>query len=413
MRKCLHFPPMAAIALIAATLGLASCGLIPFKQGRLEIVVSTVQAKTIVPVLAPSLYHISFSGPTAQSAITTASAMTTVSLTTGTWDVVVEGLDSGGRIIAKGDATGLLVSSGSTTTAAIKLFAVTSGSGTIDVTVTWPSLSPPITAWKAVLDGIDKGTTTVPSSSYQLHYSESCASGNFRLLIQLLSGTDNKTVRASLYEAVQVYDNLTSSASIALVESDFTKVPEAPSGLTVTAASNGLALSWTDNSKVETSYEIQRSNNGADWPSSPTATISTPATGYTDTAAASGQTYYYRVRALNDIGYSPYSNTASGSWAPSSSLSLTVTVVSPTDATITFNHADDIVVAQTDTIAVSITEAFVTYEWALDGINLAGKTGNTLSLSCATLKPGVHHLTAFVTRDSCLYSKSMRFLVSN
>ena len=133
------------------------------------------------------------------------------------------------------------------------------------------------------------------------------ASGSYQLCFLLKSGA---VLRASVQEAVQVYMNLTSSATIALAEADFTTVPAAPSGLVVAEGLGKLVLGWVDNSHVETGYTIERGPDGSTW--GVIDSISAPATGYDDTTAAMGQTYYYRVKATNDLGASDPSGSASG-----------------------------------------------------------------------------------------------------
>jgi titin len=81
--------------------------------------------------------------------------------------------------------------------------------------------------------------------------------------------------------------------------------------LSATAISrNRIDLVWMDNSGNETGFEIQRSKNATSW-----SLIATPAVnsvGYTDTSGLTpNKLFYYRVRAVNASGPSPWSNTAS------------------------------------------------------------------------------------------------------
>lgn len=86
--------------------------------------------------------------------------------------------------------------------------------------------------------------------------------------------------------------------------------PPAPSGLTATAVSpTRIDLSWTDVAG-ETGYRVERSPNGSSgWAEIATRTANQ--TTYSDLQVIAQQTYFYRVRALNSSGFSPYSNTAS------------------------------------------------------------------------------------------------------
>jgi FtsP/CotA-like multicopper oxidase with cupredoxin domain len=84
--------------------------------------------------------------------------------------------------------------------------------------------------------------------------------------------------------------------------------PKAPSGLTATPAGSGGAtvvnLAWTDNSKNDTGFKIQRRAQAS--PANPwtdLAVVSTDVTTYTDTAVTPGTTYEYQVWAVNKVGY--------------------------------------------------------------------------------------------------------------
>lgn len=84
--------------------------------------------------------------------------------------------------------------------------------------------------------------------------------------------------------------------------------PSAPSGLSGTAVSSSQTnLSWTDNSNNETGFEIER-KTGASGTYARIATTAADITSYQDTGLTPGTTYYYRVRAINAVGNSLYSN---------------------------------------------------------------------------------------------------------
>jgi len=92
-------------------------------------------------------------------------------------------------------------------------------------------------------------------------------------------------------------------------------VPDAPSGLAATAASQTqIDLAWTDNSDDETGFRIERSPNGTSlW--THIATAAAGATSYSDSGLSCGTTYYYRVAAVNDVGLSDYSAVAGAATA--------------------------------------------------------------------------------------------------
>jgi N-acetylneuraminic acid mutarotase len=86
--------------------------------------------------------------------------------------------------------------------------------------------------------------------------------------------------------------------------------PTAPGALLATAISGSqVALSWTDESCNESSFEMERrTGNGA---FASVASTAADATGFTDVGLSECTTYTYRVRAVNAAGASSYSNEAS------------------------------------------------------------------------------------------------------
>ena len=85
--------------------------------------------------------------------------------------------------------------------------------------------------------------------------------------------------------------------------------PEAPSNLVATLqAGPQVSLVWTDNATNETGFVIERATDGVTF--SVLANLAADTTGYVDSAVSAGNTYDYRVAAVNAGGASVYSNTA-------------------------------------------------------------------------------------------------------
>ena len=85
----------------------------------------------------------------------------------------------------------------------------------------------------------------------------------------------------------------------------------APTALAATPASSSqINLSWTDNSSVETGYQVERSTDNATW--STLGTTVANATSYASTGLSACQTYYHRIKAVNSISSSAYPSSASG-----------------------------------------------------------------------------------------------------
>lgn len=88
--------------------------------------------------------------------------------------------------------------------------------------------------------------------------------------------------------------------------------PAAPSNLTAIATSSSqINLTWTDSAVNETGFKIERCQGVGCANFSQITTVGAGATSYSNTGLAAGTTYSYRVRAYNNSGNSPYSNTAS------------------------------------------------------------------------------------------------------
>ncbi|GAB3762217.1 fibronectin type III domain-containing protein [Spirosoma pomorum] len=112
--------------------------------------------------------------------------------------------------------------------------------------------------------------------------------------------------------------------------------PAAPTRLTATATSNTqVNLSWTDGSDNETGFELERSTDGVGW--TQVANLPANATTYQNTGLTPNVRYAYRVRAINAVGQSAYSNVAEASTPdvpPVAPARLTATATSPTQVTL-------------------------------------------------------------------------------
>ncbi len=101
-----------------------------------------------------------------------------------------------------------------------------------------------------------------------------------------------------------------------------TNPPAAPSGLTATAGTGQVNLSWTASTSA-TSYNVLRSTTSG----GPYTQTGAPATtSYVDTSVTNGTTYYYVVTAVNTAGQSGDSNQASATptaTAPAAPTGLT------------------------------------------------------------------------------------------
>ncbi len=85
--------------------------------------------------------------------------------------------------------------------------------------------------------------------------------------------------------------------------------PAAPTALAAGFGPNNLVLTWTDNASDETGFSVERCGGSNCTAFGRIGTVGAGTTSYVDLFHASGANRY-RVRALNAVGYSPYSNTA-------------------------------------------------------------------------------------------------------
>jgi hypothetical protein len=110
----------------------------------------------------------------------------------------------------------------------------------------------------------------------------------------------------------------------------------APSNLTATAVgTSSVELRWKDNSTDEIWYKVERSFDGQKF--TQVALLAANAQRFTNSGLPTGKTVYYRVRAFNAGGNSPYSNVAQvtiGRVSSGGSGGGTVTTPPPTSPTI-------------------------------------------------------------------------------
>jgi predicted phage tail protein len=106
-----------------------------------------------------------------------------------------------------------------------------------------------------------------------------------------------------------------------------TTVPAAPTGLSATAGTGQVSLSWGASAGAST-YDVYRGTTSGGESTTPVATGLTGSS-YADTGVSSGKNYYYEVEAVNLSGLSSPSNQASqsstGAGPPAAPSNLTAT----------------------------------------------------------------------------------------
>jgi galactose oxidase-like protein/Big-like domain-containing protein len=190
--------------------------------------------------------------------------------------------------------------------------------------------------------------------------------------------------------------------------------PTAPTGLTATAGTGSIALSWTaatDNIGV-TKYDIHRSTTSGFTPSASNQIGTSTTTSYTDTAVSSG-TYYYLVKAEDAAGnVGPASNQASATITISDTTPPTVSITAPANGATVSGTSVSVTANASDNIGVAGVQ------FKLDGANLGAEdTASPYAITWDTTATsnGTHTLTA-VARDGAgntTTSSAVNVTVSN
>jgi autotransporter-associated beta strand protein len=160
--------------------------------------------------------------------------------------------------------------------------------------------------------------------------------------------------------------------------------PPAPSNLTAAiAATNQVDLSWFESYENVAGFKIERAPDVGGIPGTWTeiaTTVGQYNTSYSDTTVETNTTYWYRVRANNVLGDSPYSNEANVTIAPPNAA--------PTSLTATTASASQINLSWTDN---SNNESSFKIERSTDGTNftqIAQVLANTTYYRNTGLLPG-------------------------
>jgi M6 family metalloprotease-like protein len=120
-------------------------------------------------------------------------------------------------------------------------------------------------------------------------------------------------------------------------------IPADPTGLTVNSSGfTYIDFTWNDNANNEDFYRVEGSDDGlGGWTEIAVLPVNT--TSHSETGLANGVTRHYRVRASNNIGFSGYSNTDSGTTLepetpPNDPVIGTATANGPNSITVTWTH---------------------------------------------------------------------------
>src|SRR5690606_22408822 len=115
-------------------------------------------------------------------------------------------------------------------------------------------------------------------------------------------------------------------------------IPNAPDQLeALSTSASSVNLYWLDNSDNETGFQIEREKSGENI----NYLIGTPAanvTTFTDTGLESGTVYYYRIRAINAAGNSPYASQVSTQTFPATPNGLSALATSTSSVALNWTN---------------------------------------------------------------------------
>ncbi|ADK81079.1 InlB B-repeat-containing protein [Sediminispirochaeta smaragdinae] len=319
------------IIILAVVLGISGCkmplanepdGSTGGKQVTLTISTGTVNARTVTvqegDINIASYKLTAVQGSTTLTETWADLANAQITLETGIWTFILQAFSGASE---SGEPTGDLLLQGTLTKTiseptnlAFTMAPATTGTGNVEITITWPETITAVSTVSAKFGEDDYVTEDISSGTYTYTFTKSdvaSTSSGILLTIGMMGARPGPSL-ITVNELVHVYDNLTSRKTIALSETDFNSAPEAPSDLTASreVMSTTVNLFWTDNSTNETAFEIQYSDDdGSNWNDLSTD-VSPGATGYDDEGLTRGTTRSYRILAVNGFGASEYSDTA-------------------------------------------------------------------------------------------------------
>ncbi len=313
---------LACVALLAA------CPPIYSGEGKGELTITasiqnaehklTRSARTILPEIVPASYRALFSGPEAVAPLPLGTDGTgTIQLPYGTWTLTVEGLNTAGDAVASGTETFTLSAANPSYSATVSLQALETGTGSVDLTITWPAgLNPDVGSYTTSLthDGtaVPAGTvsTNYTASPRSLHYTQDLASGSYNLIIEL-GQTSSTYYKYS--EALQISGNAKSqkTVSLTLAQFDDEPIPGGDGDIRVgTVTADSITINWTaatDNQYAASTllYQVYQDDLVV---GSQTANM----TSYIATGLNASKSYKFFVRVTDGAGYSADYNTVAG-----------------------------------------------------------------------------------------------------
>ncbi len=183
------------------------------------------------------------------------------------------------------------------------------GSGTYIRTLTNPALTSTLVGGSAYFDGPNARAANGGDWAKLYTPSPWRSGSSYSHLDEIFNGTENALMTYSISNGESVHNPGPVTMGI-FKDIGWNPLPTAPSSVSaVSASSQQINLSWSDNSADETGFEIYRSTDNNNW--TLITTVSANSTGYTNSGLTKGTTYYYRVRTVKNTTYSEFSPTTS------------------------------------------------------------------------------------------------------
>ncbi len=292
-------------------------------KGALKLVIAADEPRTLLPTFVDDIHEflISFDGPESVDSITIEGSTiqhTVNGLAVGSWIINVIARNVDGLTLASSGDIGVTISANASVTVNVTLEATQKEYGEAQISFDWTesglSLINDIVATLTPAGGEPVSIDFVLDGMTATWISGELASGSYDLLLVFSHVDSDLSEEYGIWDsAMHIYDRLVTKDSIILEASNFDSLPVAPGALTFTEFYGQVRLDWSDNSIIETGYIVEQS-------SSQDGTFSITGVQLAENITAvllaqdEGSIWYYRVRAVNQIGQSGPSNVVMAKW---------------------------------------------------------------------------------------------------
>jgi hypothetical protein len=278
---------------------------------------SDLHARTLYPDfdLEIDSYQIFCSGPGdgLEEYVISENELTVGPVVPGSWVVNITAVNTAGDVVGEGADTISTVQAA--TTEVLIVIHPSTGSGTVDLSITWPAGYVETPAAEAALKRIDTDEENPLifniENTAAVYLNSEIESGSYLLFLRLF---ENESAIWGTVSGVVVIKDNTTRYHFELSADDIKYPPEPPTELDIVDTGVGtVTLRWSDSSLVEEGFIIER-RNSIETEFNQIALLESEAVGnsmetiYIDNSAEAGATYIYRVKAYNNWGDSNFSN---------------------------------------------------------------------------------------------------------